>query len=308
MGLKEVEVFLAAVAEGSLAGASRRLDISAMAATRAIAALEQSFGVRLLHRTTRSISLTQDGEEFLPFARSMLELNDAARNALVPGGRGIAGKLKVTCPHVFGRVVLTPLVKTLLIENPKLSIELILTDAIVDIVEAGIDVAIRLAHPKDSSLVARQLSLNPRVLCAAPEYLERHGQPRVIADLARHECLSLAQAKRWPFVVEGELKMIPGEGRFSCTSAEGIRAACLEGLGLTLLTQWDVAQELSDGSLAAVVLEDAIPQALPIWALMPTSRYVPLRVRAFLDALAKHLNEGDAYAQKSRTRFSGPQP
>ncbi|HBO6206959.1 TPA: LysR family transcriptional regulator [Pseudomonas aeruginosa] len=290
MNIKEIDIFLAAVSEGSLAGASRRLDISAMAVSRAIAALEQSLGVRLLHRTTRSISLTQDGEELLPFARSMIELNDAARNALAPSGRGIAGKLRVTCPHVFGRVVLTPLVRSLLNENPKLSIELILTDEIVDLVEAGIDVAIRLAHPKDSNLVARKLSPNPRVLCATPDYIERHGQPRLLADLASHECLALVKARRWPFIVSGELKMTQVQGRFSCTSAEGIRAACMMGQGLTLLTQWDVAQELSSGTLVSLVLEDAAPQALPIWAMMPTSRYVPIRVRAFLDALTAHLN------------------
>ena len=161
MDIKELEILAAAVSEGSLAAAARKLDITPMAASRALASLEQKLGVRLMHRTTRSISLTPEGEEFLTYARSIIELADTALGAISHSGSGVAGTLKVTCPHVFGRVVLMPILKALLRSNPALNVELLMTDSVMDIVEEGVDLAIRLAHPKDSGLVAKQLSAIP---------------------------------------------------------------------------------------------------------------------------------------------------
>lgn len=291
MDTLDLQVFITAVSAGSLAAAGRQLGISAMATSRALAALEQQLGVRLMHRTTRAISLTPEGEEFLPYARSMLELSSAASDAVAPSAQGVTGTLKVTCPHLFGRVVVMPLVERLLADNPRLKIDLILNDSLVDIVESGIDLAIRMARINDSGLAGRQLAPNPRVLCAAPRYLQRFGKPECLADLQHHECLSLPHQRLWPFRVAGEVRRVKVSGRFACTSAEGNRSACLQGIGITLMTRWGIEEEIALGDLEVIELADATPDDLPLWALMPGSRHVPRRVRVFLDALVERLQQ-----------------
>lgn len=244
-----------------------------------------------MHRTTRSISLTPEGEEFLTYARSIIELADTALGAISHSGSGVAGTLKVTCPHVFGRVVLMPILKALLRSNPALNVELLMTDSVMDIVEEGVDLAIRLAHPKDSGLVAKQLSANPRILCAAPDYIKEFGRPNVLADLQQHDCLTLTQAKHWPFHVGDSVQRLKVDGRLVCCSADGVRTACLQGLGIALMTKWDFAEEIASGEITVIELEDAVPQSLPIWALWPSSKYQPQRVRALIEALQERLSQ-----------------
>jgi DNA-binding transcriptional LysR family regulator len=289
MNTRDLDVFVETAVAGSLAAAARHLGITPMAASRSLASLEQALGVRLVHRSTRSSGLTAEGEEFLPYARSMLELQESACNAIAPDAQGATGILKVTSPHIFGRVVLVPLVQKLLLDNPLLKIEVILSDDIIDIINAGIDIAIRLGVPKDSRLVARQLSPNPRVLCASSSYIDRYGVPSVIEELSQHQCLRMAQTAYWPFMHGEDTQMVRIDGRFLCSSAEGVREACLKGLGIALLSYWDVVDPISSGVLQRIRLLDSEPQNLPIWAVIPTSRHVPLRVRRFLELLSDHL-------------------
>jgi DNA-binding transcriptional LysR family regulator len=175
------------------------------------------------------------------------------------------------------------------LNNPLLKIEVILSDDIIDIVNAGIDIAIRLGVPKDSRLVARQLSRNPRVLCASASYIDRYGVPSTLEELSQHQCLRMAQTAYWPFIHGKDTQMVRIEGRFLCSSAEGVREACLEGLGIALLSYWDVVETITSGVLQRIRLLDSEPQDLPIWALIPTSRHVPLRVRRFLELLSDYL-------------------
>jgi DNA-binding transcriptional LysR family regulator len=289
MDINDVAVFVAAHSGGSLASAARQLGRTPMAVSRGLAALERELGVRLMHRTTRAVALTPEGEEFLPFARTILDAADEAHGTLRPASRGAAGLLRVTAPAAFGRIGVMPLIPRLLDDNPALRIDLMLSDAIVDIAGSGIDVAIRIAPLRDSALVARALAPNPRVLCATPDYLQRHGVPGVLADLEQHSCLPLSNMAYWPFVVGDQIRSVRIDGRFQCSSIEGVRTACLQGLGLALLTYWDVRAELGNGSLVAIALRDAHPQQLSIWAVLPTRKYVPRRVRVFLEALEHSL-------------------
>lgn len=289
MNSNDLAVLVQAAMSGSLSAAARRLEITPMAASRRLAALEREMGVRLMHRTTRAASLTAEGEALLPHAQAILEAGDAARAAVAPSGGGASGLLRVTVPAAFGRKIVAPLVPPLLDANPALRIDLQLTDAMVDIVAGGLDVAVRIAALRDSSLVARRLAPNVRLLCAAPSYLSRSGRPGRLSDLQHHQCLVLSGTTHWPFNAGGRRRDVRVGGRFSSGSIEAVHAACCHGAGLALLSSWDVADDLNSGALEAVSLEDSRPQELAIWALYPTALMVPRKVRIFTDALTHRL-------------------
>lgn len=289
MQIHEVEVFAAIADSESLSGAARRLGVSSMTVTRRLASLERELGVRLVHRTTRSVALTPEGEIFLPHAHAILEANRAARATLSADAGTASGLLRITAPSVFGQAVIMPLLAQLMSENPALSVDLTLSDSIVDIVGLGIDVAIRIATMRDSALVARALAPNPRVVCASPEYLAHCGTPTLLEHLKAHRCIALHGMPCWPFVKQGEQVAIRAESPFSANSVEAVRTACKQGIGLAMLTYWDVRQALEEGSLVVVELEDVTPEQLSINAVLPTRHHVPRRVEVFLEKLEQAL-------------------
>lgn len=258
-----------------------------MNVSRRLAALEREVGVRLVQRSTRSVSLTHEGEAFLPYAEAMLSAQEAARRALSKGAGIASGLLRVTSPTVFGQTVIMPMIPALLRKYPGLEIDLTLGDTIIDIVGLGLDVAIRIATLQDSALVARSLAPNPRVLCASPGYLAEHGLPVTVDDLSRHTRIALHAMPYWPFVRQQERITVKAEGGFSANSVEAVRFACRHGVGLALLTYWDVQAELSSGSLIAVELADVSHEQLSVTAVLPSRWHVPHRVNAFLEELAK---------------------
>jgi DNA-binding transcriptional LysR family regulator len=289
MDTDDLRVLVHAASAGSLSAAARQLGLTPTIASRRLAALEHRLGIRLMHRTTRAVALTPEGEAFLPYAERILEAEDGARAELAPGERGASGLLRVTAPAAFGRKVVAPLIPELLAENPNLRIDLELTDTVVDIAGAGMDLAIRIGRLRDSTLIARRLAPNARVLCAAPAYLARAGSPREISDLAAHECLTLSGVDRWPFDVGGRRHDVRVGGRFASSSIEALHQACIGGAGLALLSQWDVADELRSGALVSVDLRNASPQELAIWAVYPSARLVPPKLRVFVAALERRL-------------------
>lgn len=278
-----------AVRTGSLSGAARHLKLTPMSATRRLAALEDELGVRLFQRTSRSISLTPEGEDFLPFAVEMLETQEAARATVSSSLGSATGLLRVTAPVTLGRKRIMPVVQALLEENPGLRIDLELNDAIADIVASGIDLAIRIAPLKDSGLIARRLADNPKQIYATPSYLAQHGTPRTIEDLAHHQCLTFSNFTHWHFIVDGEERSVRVGGRFSSSGVDGFLSACVSGLGLAQLSSWDVKEELESGQLVMVSLEGAVPRDLAIWAVYPSRRQVLPKLRVFLDKLQKSL-------------------
>lgn len=289
MDTDSVAVFVAASTVGSLAGASRQLGMTPMAASRHLASLERSLGTRLMHRTTRAVTLTAEGEEFLPLARSILDAVGEATGLLTTSAEGASGLLRVTSPGAFGRRILVPVMEQLLVENPALRVDLQFEDKVTDIAGAGMDMAIRIAPPIASDLVAQELAPNPRLVCASPVYLAKSPPLAILSDLANHTAIRLSNMPTWPFVVDGEEKQVRVSGRFSCNSVEGVRAACVQGFGLAMLTRWDVMDELAEGSLVPVTFKDAELPDLSIWALYPTRKYVPQRVRVLMAALKARL-------------------
>ena len=289
MQTSDIRIFLAAVSAGSLSAAGRQLGIGPMQVSRRLAVLEEELGVRLLHRTTRAIALTAEGEAFLPYANTMTDAEQSARRELSPSSATVSGVLRLTAPSVFGQTIVLPMLAGLLDRHPELRIDLDLSDRVVDIVGQGLDLALRVATLEDSELVARRIVGNPRVICASPRYLQRHGMPARLADLDDHQCIVLHAIPRWPLIVDGELQRRRVNARVTTSNVDAARTAAIQGLGLAMLAYWDVHRQLGDGELLGVTLEDATMEDLSVWAVMPTRRYLPTRVKVFLDALEQAL-------------------
>ncbi|MDF2642796.1 MAG: LysR family transcriptional regulator [Pseudomonas sp.] len=286
----DLRVFQAVASAGSLSAAARQLDVQPMQVSRRVAALEEELGVRLFHRTTRSVSLTSEGELFLPYAMTLIDAEDSAKSELGPASAKAKGVLRMTAPSVFGQSVVVPMLSRLLETHPDLSVDLDLSDQVVDIVGRGLDLALRLAPLGDSELVAKRITSNPRVICASSDYLRRNGRPVRLSDLDSHHCIQLQAVPRWPFIIDGELTRKRVNGRINTSSVDAVRTAAIQGLGLAMLTSWDIIRQVRDGSLEVIDLEDAGMEDLSVWAVTPSRRFAPMRVKIFLTALEEELS------------------
>lgn len=289
MNTDDIAVFVGAVSSGSISEAGRRLGLMPMAATRRLATLEATLGVRLLHRTTRSLSLTPEGEAFLPFAQAIVENEQQGRAQVRADTLGAAGLLRVSVPIAFGLRIVTPLIPTILAQNPELQIALDMNDRLPDLTATGTDLAIRIARLKDSSLIAHKLADNPRTLVASPEYLERRGSPRSIDDLVHHDCLPMTGVTHWTFNSGGSETHVRINSRFSASSIAGCQSACIAGAGVALLSEWAISGDLRAGRLHRVGLDGANPEEIGIWAVYPTTRNVLPKVRVFVSAVRSAL-------------------
>ncbi|OVE86866.1 LysR family transcriptional regulator [Agrobacterium tumefaciens] len=290
MNLDDVAVFVE-IAEGhNLSSSAKRLGISTMTVSRRLAALEDELGARLVHRTTRSVSLTLEGEKFVSFARQMVDARASALDEFCKDSVA-RGVLRITSPVVFGQSVVMPIIPKLLERHPQLGVDFTLSDDIVNIAALGIDLALRISPMRDSNLIARKLSDNPRLLCASPSYLARRGVPRTLEQLADHTCLHLNLVQKWQFEKNGVIHTVKPRGMFSANSVAAVLDACIRGLGIALLTHWDIRSHVQSGTLARIDLDDAKAEELAVWAIFPTSQHVPARVREFLALLEPALKE-----------------
>ena len=285
-------VFAAVIDAGSLAGAARKLGRSPAAVTRHVAALESRLGVRLLHRTTRALRLTEAGERFAASARQVLaDLEQAEREAA--GERGASqGLLTVTASVVFGRRHVRPALDDFLGRHPAVQARLLLLDRVVSLIDEGIDVGVRIGPLPDSSLVAVKVGAVRRVLCASPGYLAAHPPPATPADLKRHACIAFADGPGapWTFAVSGRPVHLDPTPRLTVNSAEAAIASAGEGRGITRVLSYQVQDEVAAGELQ-LVLEAFEPEPLPVRIVQPGGRLLPARTRAFVDHLAPRLRE-----------------
>lgn len=287
--IQAIEIFHSIATLGTFAAAARRHGLPVMTISRRLASLEQDLGVRLFHRTTRSVSLTPEGEAYLPYAISLLETHNAGLAAMASGERGLQGKMKLTAPNLIGRRIIMPVLSTLMADNPGFKVDLTLTDGNMDLVGAGLDLAIRVSPLTTSELIATRLAANPRVLCAAPSYIESKGRPRFVADLMDHDCLTLNVIPSWPFKVGDEVSWVRVDGRLTANSIEALLEACLAGLGLAMLSYWDVEDRLANGELISITIEDADLPELGVWGVYPTRKQIPGRTRTVIDAIREDL-------------------
>lgn len=287
MQTRDLALFVQAAASGSLSQAGRELGLSPATASARLTALEQDLGVRLMHRTTRSLTLTTEGQAFLGYARRILGDLDEARSA-ISGPDAPTGRLRVAVPAFFGRLTISTALPDFLRRYPGLVVEMDFSDSFVNLVEQGIDVAIRIGHLPDSSFVARRLAPNARVICAAPRYLEARGAPQRPEDLAAHDCVAMHNMRRWSFARPDGPFTIEVSGPLLVNSGDALRDAALAGLGLVLKSTWDVGAELCQGDLVPVLTDHPLVDQGAIWAVYPSARLLAPKVRAFVDFFAAH--------------------
>ena len=291
LDLLDVALFVRAALLANVSAAGREFGLSAAVASSRIAQLEKLLGARLLHRTTRRISLTQDGEVFMSRAEALLDAAAAARASVGRAQAEPQGRLRVTMPSSFGRQHVSPVIGEFLRRYPGVSVDLRLTDQLVDLVDAGIDVAIRVGVLKDSTLVARRLAVNRRVLCAAPAYLAARGTPHHPSDLAHHECMILSNQRDWAFETPAGELQVRVTGRLVTDNGEVIRDALLDSFGIALKSTWDVAPFLRSGELVSVLDSYPLAERVAIWAVYPSRSFVPPKTLAFIEFLAAHFGD-----------------
>ncbi|WP_085909145.1 LysR family transcriptional regulator [Kiloniella majae] len=286
--IKSLELFVRIAALNAIGRAGEEFDLSATATTQRIQMLEANIGSKLLNRTTRAVSLTSDGEIFLAHAKQILEAVEAAHSAMSSSTENVSGELRVTTSASFGRNQIIPYVAEFLEQHPKLSLKLSLSDTTEDIIERGFDLAIRVGSLKSSSLIARKLANNPRVLVASPTYLQKHGIPETPQDLTGHNCIVLGETHNWTLIDKNKTAHeIQVSGNFSTNLGDSITDVISDGVGIGLKSLWDVSTQIKTGILVPILDEYTIGPDWQIWAVRPPSRLMPARVQAFLDFFEK---------------------
>lgn len=288
--LEGLPVFVKAVREGSFSGAARALEITPSAVSKQIGRLEDRLSVRLFNRTTRRLSLTEEGAAFYERAsRILADLDDAAEAVsslkAVPRGR-----LRITLPTAFGILHLLPALPDYMARHPEVTLEIDLNDRFVNMVEEGFDLALRIGELEDSSLIGRRLAANRRVMGAAPAYLERYGTPHRAADLEDHNCLVYtyrAQRHDWHLTDdEGRDCVVTIGGNMETNNPMMLRAAALSGLGIVLLPLWIIGPDIKAGRLVQLLPDYHWPDSA-IHAVYPPGRHLSAKVRSFVDFLVE---------------------
>lgn len=292
--LTDMAAFVAVVEYKSFSQAGRELRVSTAVISARVAKLEKQIGVRLLNRTTRQVALTEEAYLYFEDCKRILEQVEMAEAALSSRRHRPAGTLNISAPTVFGRRHLAPLLPVFQQDYPELQIRLHLSDGFVDLLKDSIDMAVRIATLPDSSLVARKLAESPRVLCAAPSYLERAGHLTSLQDLLAHNCLLLrfpgSQQFQWEFEEAGRNQIIAVSGNLDSNNADVLREWALAGFGICLKSRWEVADDLKAGRLIEI-LPETPPRPVTVSAIYPLGNIVPPKVRLAIDFL-KHQFKG----------------
>jgi DNA-binding transcriptional LysR family regulator len=289
--LDAMRLFVAIGDAGSLSAAARKLKVPLPTVSRKLAQLEEHLGVRLIVRTTRKFVLTEPGRTYLDSCRRLLgEIEEAERMA---AGEYDApkGRLYITAPIVFGRLHVLPVTLAFLKAYPDVDLRLSLADRITDMIEDGIDVAVRIAQLADSSLIAARVGAVRLVTCASPAYLKANGTPRTPSDLVQHHCIAsanLSATDRWLYRIDGEDRTVPIRSRLAITTAEAAIDAAVAGIGITRVLSYQAAAAVKAGKLRLLLRPFDLPE-IPVSLVHPQARLTPPKVRAFLDFAAPRL-------------------
>lgn len=287
--LKAMSIFVRIVDSGSLTAASEACGQSTASVVRSLAALEQHLGVRLLNRNTRRIALTAEGADFLEWSRRMLAEFESVEQRLAT--RTPSGLLRLTAPVEFGQCHIAPLVNRFLLAMPGMRVELVLLDRVVDLLNEGLDLAVRIGPLPDSSLIATTLGYTRLITCASPAYLAAAPALRHPSDLMQHHCIGVpTSGEPWTFDHGGKAFGVSVSTRLVTNHVRAARQACVDGLGVTRLMHYQIADALADGRLLRL-LPDFEPAALPIQWVYPHARLQSARVRHFLDWMDPLLRE-----------------
>lgn len=295
--LGAMRAFVRVVQTGSFSAVGRELETTQATISKKVAALEAKLGAKLLNRSSRDVSLTQAGADYYEQAVVMLAELDEVESRIRSQVATPKGTLHVTAPVAFGRIVIAPIIGEFLEMYPDIKVDMSLGDRHVDLIAEGVDVAIRARRLEDSTLIARHLFENPMLLVASPEYLAQYGEPRKPADLKRHSCIVyslLRSGNIWHFEQKGKEVSVPVNGRFQSDNGDTNLEVALAGLGIAELPMWMVAEHLQANRLKQVLI-DYQADTVPFNAIYPQNRYVPLKVRCFVDFLKEKLADKTLY-------------
>jgi DNA-binding transcriptional LysR family regulator len=294
--IDSLALFVRIVERGGLAAAGRDMGLSPAMVTERLAAMEVHYGARLLNRTTRSVSLTDEGKLLLDSARQLV--SDAAdiHSRIRLGVNRISGAIRVSAPIDLGRNRVSQILDAFMHAHPDISIELLLSDGYVDLAGQGIDLAVRLGHLKDSSHNAVRLGSNRRVVCASPDYLKLKGVPAIPRDLLSHNCLlmrfGMGVDREWAFTESGKATTVVVNGNRIANDGSLVRQWCVQGFGIALKSYWDVKEDLRMGRLQALLAPFA-PPASAVHVLYQGGTSISKRVRALIDALIHGFSDTD---------------
>ena len=300
--LGDLEIFARVVSAGSMSAAGRELGLSPAVVSKRLRRLEDRLGTRLLQRTTRQISLTEAGQGFYERVVAILAGIEEAESFVSRRSTLARGVLKVSAPTSFGRMHIAPHIEAFMQANPDLGINLVLSDEFVDIVGDGYDLAIRIAELSDSSLVAKKLAPVRRILCASPAYIARHGEPRSLDDLSNHICLPPHNNDTWKLEgPDGSVTWRP-QGPLSTNSSEVVREAVIAGVGIALRSTWEIGGELASGKLQQVLPSYESSKNVGIYAVYASRRFLPAKVRVFIDYLADLFGPSPSWDMRSEPK------
>ena len=297
--LAAMEAFVRVVETGSFSAAARLLNVGQPAVSKTVAQLEDHLGVRLLVRSTRGLSPTEAGQNFYDRAKRALEEADEAELAARGAGASLTGRLRISAAPTFARLHVVPHLPKFLTTHPNLTMDVVLDDRLIDLVEEGIDVALRVGSLNDSSLTARKLASCSRHVLATPAYLARAGVPMTPADLSEHQAVIYAGGgggESWSFRQGATEVSVKVSGSLRISAAEGLRAAVLAGMGLTISSAWIFSPELASGAVRAVLTDWSL---LPVdlWAVYPTGRMPTTKARAFAAFVEAEMRREDSGAE-----------
>ncbi len=288
--LDSMQLFVRVAELGSFAAVAQQMHVARSVVTRQVAGLEAHLGTKLLARSTRRLSLTSAGATYLEKCREILSLVDAAEGGLTEDSQAPRGHLRITLPFSFGIRQLMPMFGDFMKANPEISIELEFSDRRSNLIEGGFDLAIRIADRLDPGDVARKIGSSQSVVVAAPAYLKLHGRPKHPRDLIQHECFGylLAARSSWSFVIDGETQWFPIGGKLDANSGDALLAAAIQGLGITKAPTFIAEEAVRERKLEILLRKFPTPE-LGIYAIFPSNRYVPHRVRVLVEYLAQRI-------------------
>jgi len=291
----ELQLVVELARAGGMSAAARELDVTPAAVSKRLAQIEARLGVRLFNRSTRRLSLTAEGEVYLESARRILDEIDDLDEQIASRQASPRGLLKVNAPLGFGRSYIAPAIAEFAQKYPEVALQLQLTDRPADFVRDAFDVAVRFGDLPDTSLIARKIAPNRRLVCASPGYLKLHGVPATPHELARHQCIVLRQNDAtygmWRFTKGRRSETVKVRGNLSSNDGEVTLTWGLAGLGILQRAEWDLARYLRSGRLVQVLEDYALPQA-DIYAVFPERHHLSAKVRAFVDFLVGYFQEG----------------
>ncbi|EJN10010.1 LysR family transcriptional regulator [Herbaspirillum sp. YR522] len=287
--LLEMQVFKAVAEHGGFTAAAQALETGQPFVSRTMTNLERRLGVALLRRSTRQVSLTEEGKIFLASCNRILGEIDLAEGQVAPGGAAASGDLRITAATSFGMDQVVPLLPQFMAQYPNVKVRLSLSDTLVDIIGSGFDVAIRMGHLQDSMLLSRKLCHLQRVIVASPAYIARHGKPELPSDLLRHNCLQweapMDHLNQWPFIIDGQRSSLEIKGNFRFTSGMSSVEMVLAGVGITRMAEHFALPAIRSGKLVPLLRPFQAPDDTAIYAVYAKDRHVHPRVRGFVNFL-----------------------